>query len=417
MNHADQLVDVAVMVSPLFGVGMVPEALTVAASNLASWLPNRFVWWDDQLQAERGPAHAYPRYATRAVGQILRLGLAVQAAAGVHAAPARMLVVSHDQDETVSHARTRRMLSLWQTQGSRVQHQQLQLGVALGHDVIDPRKPDAQVDRVYPQLLAWMEQALTPDLLPIIDMHLHYGGEDAQALTPAEVLALFDRNGIRRGLVSSTPNDGTQALYAAAPERIIPFLGIYHSLKEKGVWGDDETVIVRVEQWLSAGGYRGIGEFHLFREDKDSPVLRRLVAMAAQQGLVLQVHGDAELLASIMDMAPQVTVLWAHLGTQPEPALLADMLRRFPRQLYIDTSVRDALFTDAQGRLKDEWRALFMAHADRFVVGVDTFSVNRWRQFDAVVAQIRHWLGQLPEPVAHQLAYGNAQRLLAQTAR
>ena len=245
----------------------------------------------------------------------------------------------------------------------------------------------------------------------IFDSHLHYGAEDTQALSTAEVLRIFDRNQVTHALISSTPDAGTQALYQAAPERIIPFLNLYLSLKEKGRWGDNPEIIQRLQQGLKTGIYQGIGEFHLFKEDRNSPVLRELVAIAKAQNLKLQVHGDAEIVDEIFAQAPNSIILWAHLGTQPEPQFLAKMLQKHPHNLYIDTTVRDAEFVDAQGKLKAEWRDFFTTHANKILVGVDTFSVNRWHNFDAVVAQIRHWLGQLPPEVAHQLAYENARGL------
>jgi len=36
---------------------------------------------------------------------------------------------------------------------------------------------------------------------------------------------------------------------------------------------------------------------------------------------------------------------------------------------------------------------------------------SRWQGFDAVAAEIRAWLAQLPPEVAEQLASGNANRL------
>lgn len=252
--------------------------------------------------------------------------------------------------------------------------------------------------------------------MPIFDSHLHYGGEDTKAYAPEEVMAIFDRNQVSHALISSTPNDGTEALYHYAPKRIIPFLGVYETLLDKRDWMYDETVVSKAEEALKKGFYRGIGEFHIFAKDKKSPVFRGLVRLAEKHGLMLQAHGDAEIIDEIFEIAPTVTVLWAHMGTRPEPDFLRSVLQRHPENLYIDTSVRDTLllgtdgYSDHRG-LTPQWRQLFIDYQDRFMVAVDTFSVNRWNTFDSVVADIRQWLSQLPEPVARKLAYENAQRL------
>lgn len=246
---------------------------------------------------------------------------------------------------------------------------------------------------------------------PIFDAHLHYDNEHAKTFTPPQILEILQRNNIACALISSTPNEPTQALYAAAPQTIIPFMSIYETLREKGRWGDNPEVISRVQAALKTGAYRGMGEFHLFKQDKDSAVLKELVQIAQQNKLMLQVHGDAQVIEQIFKQAPNITILWAHLGTRPEPKFLHSMLQKYPNHLYIDTTVRDGEIVDKHGKLKSEWRAFFTQNASRLLVGVDTFSVNRWVTFDKVMTDIRHWLGQLPPDVADKMAYQNAAGL------
>lgn len=248
----------------------------------------------------------------------------------------------------------------------------------------------------------------------IFDSHLHYGAEDAEHFTPQQVFEIFDRNKVEYALISSTPNSGTEKLYHHNPERIIPFLGLYQSLKDKRDWMWNEEVIPRVEKALEKGFYRGIGELHIFAKDRKSPVLKRIVEIAAERNLFLQVHGDAEILEEIFSIAPNVTILWAHLGTKPQPEFLQNVLQRFPQNLYIDTSVRDKQLLEA-GKLTKEWRQLFIQNQDRFMVAVDTFSVNRWNTFDFVIKDIHTWLADLPPEVADKLAYRNAYGLFFET--
>jgi len=246
---------------------------------------------------------------------------------------------------------------------------------------------------------------------PLFDSHLHYGGEDVEHFTPKQIIEVLDRNQVEYALVSSTPNDGTEQLYHYAPTRIIPFLGLYRTLEDKRDWMEDESVITRVELALQKGIYRGLGELHIFAKDRKSSVLKRIVEIAAERNLLLQVHGDAEILDEIFSIAPNVTVLWAHLGTQPEPAFLRSVLKRHPQNLYIDTSVRDKMLLET-GRLPAEWKQLFIEYQDRFMIAVDTFSVNRWNTFDSVVKDIHEWLNDLPPEVSKKLAYDNAYQLL-----
>lgn len=249
----------------------------------------------------------------------------------------------------------------------------------------------------------------TPRML--FDSHSHYGLEDTQNFTPEQILKIFDENHITHALISSTPNAGTENLYKVAPERIIPFLGLYQTLRDKRDWMYDESVIDLVEKNLQSGIYKGIGELHIFEKDRKSPVLKRIVEIATERGLMLQVHGDKGVIDEIFTIAPNVTVLWAHLGTRPHPWVLRAALEKHPNNLYIDTSVRDKQLL-MTGGLTPMWKQLFIDFQDRFMVAIDTFSVNRWHTYDLVVKDIHDWLDDLPEEVAQKIAYDNAYNLL-----
>lgn len=263
-------------------------------------------------------------------------------------------------------------------------------------------------------LLVWSCWLLPAGLAaqPLFDAHLHYSAADAERYTPADILAILDRNGIQRALVSGTPNDHTAALHRHAPQRIVPFLGLYRDADDKIPWPGDDTLPARVEAALEQGIWRGIGELHLFAGQRHSPVFRRIVEIAAREGLPLQVHGDPAVIDTLYDIAPGQPVIWAHAGTFPCPELLADYLRRYPA-LSVDLSVRDGRIAP-EGVLAEEWRLLFQDFPDRFMVGVDTFSLRRWERFDGVVADMRAWLAQLPPEVVRRLAHDNAAALLGE---
>ena len=245
---------------------------------------------------------------------------------------------------------------------------------------------------------------------PMIDAHAHYSAPDAAAFTPAEVIARLDAAGVSRLAVTSSPPQLAQRLYRHAPGRIIPLLGVYASDLDKGRWMHDAGLPARVAAQLEHGSWAGIGELHLFAGDARQPVFEQLVRLAAARRLVLMLHGDAEVIERAFAIAPEVRVLWAHLGTRPQPGLLAAMLDRYPATLWIDTSVRDDRIAP-DGTLLPEWRALFERYPDRFVAAVDTFSVNRWQHYATVVAQIRNWTEPLPQPLENGLLHDNAARL------
>ncbi|MFO7542828.1 MAG: TatD family hydrolase [Thiobacillus sp.] len=244
----------------------------------------------------------------------------------------------------------------------------------------------------------------------MIDAHAHYSAPDAAAFPPEAVRAKLDAAGVTRLVATSSPPERVQQLYRHLPDRVIPLLGVYGSDLHKAHWVHDTDLPARVEAQLQNGVWAGIGELHLFARDAHQPVFAQLVRLAARYKRVMLIHGDAEVIKQAFAIAPDVRVLWAHLGTEPQPDLIAAMLARHPDALWIDTSVRDERIAP-NGVLLPSWRALFERFPERFVVAVDTFSVNRWQQYEAVTTQIRHWVAPLPQPLRTNLLHDNAARL------
>ena len=148
---------------------------------------------------------------------------------------------------------------------------------------------------------------------------------------------------------------------------------------------------------------------------KASPVFRRIVTLAVDHDLPLALHADPAVIDTLYEIAPDHPVIWAHAGTYPYPDLVADYLQRYPA-LHIDVSVRDERIA-ANDEIADDWYELFATYPDRFMVGVDTFSLARWHDFDTAVARIRQWLALLPNEIRTRLAYDNAAAFFGMPAR
>lgn len=256
-------------------------------------------------------------------------------------------------------------------------------------------------------------QVFAADRLPMIDAHSHYTAKDAAALEPAEIVARLDAAGVSRVAISGTPWAHARRLHEFAPQRVIPLLGVYASQSDKAQWMHDEDLPARIAAHVAEGEWAGIGELHLFARDAVSPVFAELVRLADEHDLMLLIHGDVAVVERAFEIAPDIRVLWAHLGTVPEPDIVAQMLERnSDRTLWVDTSVRDERIAP-NGRLLPAWQALFEAHPERFVVAVDTFSTNRWHQYDEVATDIRHWLTALSPALQERLLWRNAEALFA----
>ena len=248
----------------------------------------------------------------------------------------------------------------------------------------------------------------TADELPIVDVHLHYSQNSWQDYVPGALLLLLDQAGVRRAFVSSTPDDGTVRLYEAAPDRIVPVLRPYRQAGELSSWHQDPTVVPYLEQRLARPIYRGIGEFHLTGSAARSPVVRQVAELAGRHKLFLHCHCDAEAVEVLVGLVPGVRVLWAHAGMSSGPAEVGRLVGA-SADLLVELALRSDVAPG--GQLDPAWRDLFLRHADRFMVGTDTWVSSRWASYVEVQSDARTWLRQLPSEVARRLATENAESL------
>src|SRR5262245_19515021 len=149
---------------------------------------------------------------------------------------------------------------------------------------------------------------------PVIDVHIHYSQDAWANLPPPEAIKVLRAAGLKKAFVSSSSDDGTQMLYKAAPDLVVPVLRPYRNRGETGSWMRDPTIIAHVEARLKANTYAGIGEFHAYGADADTPVMRRMVELAKERKIFLHAHSDADAVERIFKQNPGAYVLWAHSG-------------------------------------------------------------------------------------------------------
>ena len=250
------------------------------------------------------------------------------------------------------------------------------------------------------------------DDLPLIDAHIHYSHDAVTLVPPTEAAEVLRKAGLKRALVSSSDDDGTQKLFAAAPDIVVPVLRPYRRRGETSSWVDDPSVIDYVEDRLKRFKYVGIGEFHAYGDDVEKPVVQRMIALAREHNLFLHAHSDADAVDRIFKHWPEANVLWAHSGFD-RPDEVAEVLARHGT-LWADLAFRSDQATDDV--VAPEWLKLFEAYPDRFMVGTDTFAPERWYYVGDHADYSRGWLGSLPRELAEKIAWRNAEAMLNRVA-
>jgi hypothetical protein len=246
---------------------------------------------------------------------------------------------------------------------------------------------------------------------PVIDVHIHYSHDAWSPLPPPEAIKLLRKAGLKKAFVSSSSDDGTQMLYKAAPDLIVPVLRPYRRRGELGSWVKDPSVIAHVEGRLKANTYAGIGEFHVYGADADLPVMRRMVQLAHERRIFLHAHSDADAVERMFKQNPAALVLWAHSGFDQIDKVRAMVTKH--KTLWADLAFRSD--HAPSGRLDARWRQLFVDFPDRFMVGTDTFTPERWHYVVEHASYSRKWLADLPPELADNIAFRNAERLAERT--
>ncbi|MEX0283351.1 MAG: amidohydrolase family protein [Paracoccaceae bacterium] len=255
----------------------------------------------------------------------------------------------------------------------------------------------------------WLAASVVAEDLPIFDAHIHYSHDAVERVPPDEVARILREAGVRKALVSSSDDNGTQLLKQAAPDIIVPALRPYRRRGEISTWMHDPTVIDYLKDRLGRFEYEAIGEFHAYGDDIQTEVIQAMIAMARDRNLILHHHGDRAALDLIFQTWPDARVLWAHSGFEGSDAV-AEALDTYPK-LWADLAFRSEMAT--RGKLDADWQRVFLKHPNRFMVGTDTFAPERWYYVGPHAKYSREWLVQLPPDVARKIAYENAEAMLA----
>lgn len=260
-------------------------------------------------------------------------------------------------------------------------------------------------------LLTALASPLPAGESPIFDVHIHYSHDVWDKVDTQEAISRLRAAGIRYAVVSSSGDEGTRRLHAAAPDLVIPALRPYRQRGDLENWMHDESVIPYLTKKLADYRYAAIGEFHLQGEQVDLPVVRQMVQLARQHNLILHAHADADAIIGLFDQYPRARVIWAHAGFE-YASKVKQLLDIYPN-LWVDLSFRWEIFSTT--RFLPTWDELLVEHPDRFLLGIDTYTPERWRRdkIDTTLAWYDRLFAVLPPDIAGKIRYQNARQLFA----
>jgi len=288
---------------------------------------------------------------------------------------------------------------------------------------------------------------LKQGLLPVIDVEYHHGGN----IENERLAAAMDKNGVALIWVGPNERIGSGAsirLNELYPDRFVPTTvhgdgKLWHS--------SDRGFLEKLEKDVLSGKYFAMGEFEARHYQSstnsrdihmpvDSEAFDAVFGLSSQTGIPFLLHHEAEdtLLPELERMLtkyPNAKLIWCHVGRNRNPKTwkrftstetIRELLKKYPN-LYFDlvqskpggryhmTGYLDAIMYDPSrpgGILEPEWKTLFEAFPDRFVIGSDA-NTGRFNEYDRVMDTFRSIVFKtLRKDVAEKIAFKNAWKLM-----
>ena len=285
--------------------------------------------------------------------------------------------------------------------------------------------------------------------LPIIDMEATYVDGATNVARMIDYMDRFDIAQIAYAPANAPDSSPSLSLYHQHPEYFIPTT---NSGEFARWWRDPAAFLTGVRADLASGNYVLMGEYE-FRHypspeqlrqpninrdisiDIAGPAGQALFALSEETGVAFQIHYEPEdrLLDPLEQMLaryPNAKVIWCHLGMirypdrarRYNPDYVNTLLERFPGlhfdlavpppgSVYTPSGAHDStLYSD--GKLAPDWKAVIEAHQDRFVAASD-YRPPVETDYPAQMQRQRNLILAALSPAAqHQVAYGNAWRLI-----
>ncbi len=279
-----------------------------------------------------------------------------------------------------------------------------------------------------------------PDPIPIVDVHNQYDG----TFPLDRILTYMDQYGIGRMIVAPAAKSDDESLLAfgqrhrdrltIAVRSKVPELidrqsaqSIVAQARREGYGGIEEILIWHQDKGGTAAVRASQVEAHQASVDMGSAAVGDLVAADRARGWPFVAHiefagaGDRRgammsQFETLLDQNPDVWFGLIHRGQLDAPEARALLEKHANLFIILSHSTEQPAFGFTPifhgNQLNADWRALIVAHPDRFVLSFDEFSGLKWRQPMAVeTAAWRSALPTFPVAVANAVAHENAERL------
>jgi predicted TIM-barrel fold metal-dependent hydrolase len=282
--------------------------------------------------------------------------------------------------------------------------------------------------------------------LPIIDVEYHHGGN----IEMEKLIAAMDKNGV--ALTWLGPNEKLGSEESLKQNEKYPDKFVPTTVHGDGtLWhSSDKGFLEKLAKDVKTGKYFAMGEFearhypgsHNSRDihmPVDSYAMESVFLLSSDTGVPFLLHHEAEdemlpELERMLTKYPKAKVVWCHAGRNRNPKTwkrfmkvetVEEFLKKYPN-LYFDlvqappgsrfsyTGAVDAIMydTDRAAKLRSEWKNLFEAFPDRFVIGSD-INTGRYPDYDRVYDTFRSIVFKaLRKDVAEKVAFKNAWKLM-----
>ena len=217
--------------------------------------------------------------------------------------------------------------------------------------------------------------ASTAAEMPIFDAHVHYSHDAWDNLPPKDAIAILRKAGLKRALVSRAP--ATRARSGSSPRRPISCCRRCAPTARAATSAPGCATTPSSRSSRSACAAAATSRSASSTCTAPMPTCRCRGAWwrwRKQHKLVLHAHSDVDAIERLFRQDPDARILWAHSGFD-RPDAVRDMLRKH-KNLWCDLAFRSE--HGGGGKVPAEWRALFTEFPDRFMVGTDTFTPERW---------------------------------------